>query len=72
MSEASEHTRSTSWMAALFCGAGDQHAFRHLHGRAAAGGLGRAVAPGGTLRIRICQLSAIVGRGVPLSATLNL
>jgi hypothetical protein len=33
---------------------------------------GAALAPGGTLRIRICQLSATVGRGVPLTVTLTL
>jgi hypothetical protein len=33
---------------------------------------GAPLAPGGTLRIRICQLSATVGRGVPLPVTLSL
>jgi hypothetical protein len=33
---------------------------------------GAPLAPGGTLRIRVCQLSAVVGRGVPLTVSLNL
>jgi hypothetical protein len=33
---------------------------------------GTALSPGGTLHIRICQLSATLGRGVPLTVTLNL
>jgi hypothetical protein len=33
---------------------------------------GSALAPGGTLKVRIVQLSAVVGRGVPLIVTLSL